>query len=102
MRYREQNRNTHHIINSVLHLDNESTGIEVGSSSWFDWLELQFPFYYADGHGTFHARPEQRRNGWYWYAYSRKNGKLHKRYMGKAEKLTNRHLGLICKRLDRA
>jgi len=33
-------------------------------------------------------RREQKRNGWYWYAYRSVAGKLHKVYLGKADDLT--------------
>ena len=33
-------------------------------------------------------RKEPRRQGWFWYAYLRSHGLLHKRYVGKSERLT--------------
>src|SRR5260370_13103309 len=49
-------------------------------------------------HGTFTARKEQagnKRGGRYWKAYRRRNGKLHRAYLGKSEELTLERLNAI-------
>ncbi len=65
-----------------------SEPIPVGSIFWFEWLSKakKFSFKYPDG--AFTAQQETRRNTSYWYAYKRRNGKLHKAYLGKTEELT--------------
>src|SRR5438045_3595047 len=66
------------------------SSIKVGSDAWYAWLanEQNKSFSFRNDVGTFTARRERLRNGWYWYAYRRSKGKLHKVYLGRAEKLT--------------
>jgi LuxR family maltose regulon positive regulatory protein len=72
----------------------------VGSPTWFAWLDSATAFRYFSGqrlhchHGSgplfapISLRKEPRRQGWFWYAYLRSHGLLHKRYVGKSERLT--------------
>jgi hypothetical protein len=64
--------------------------IRVGSQQWWEWLadEHTTTFRFSDTVGSFTARRELKRGGWYWYAYRKRGGKLHKAYLGKAEELT--------------
>jgi LuxR family maltose regulon positive regulatory protein len=64
--------------------------ISVESHAWWSWLndEGTTTFRYANAVGSFTARREYKRGGWYWYAYRRRHGKLHKAYLGKSEELT--------------
>ncbi len=66
----------------------------VGSVDWYCWLadEQNPSFAFRDSFGTFTARREHQRHGWYWYAYRKCEGKLHKAYLGKSETLTIEHL----------
>src|SRR5712692_3897810 len=66
----------------------------VGSAAWYTWLADQQnqSFSFSDHIGTFTARREQQRQGWYWYAYRKCEGKLRKAYLGKSETLTIEHL----------
>src|SRR5215467_9776550 len=68
----------------------EGTPIEVGSPRWHDWLadEAHRSFSLRHALGTFTARRERVRQGWYWYAYHKSGGKLRKAYLGKAEEIT--------------
>src|SRR5947209_14517496 len=66
----------------------------VGSSAWYTWLadEQNLSFSLRNDLGTFTARRERQRQGWYWYAYRKCEGKLRKAYLGKSETLTIEHL----------
>jgi hypothetical protein len=73
----------------------DADGIEhallIGSPEWYSWLADQqhrsFAFVCPDG--SFQARKERKqRGGWYWIAYRRAHGKIHKRYLGKPEELS--------------
>lgn len=79
--------------------DQLSTGanqIRVGTGEWFDWL-LQHPkFTYQGNSGHFFAQAETRRQKKFWYAYRRRDGKLHKQYLGKTEEITIERLERAC------
>ncbi len=82
---------------SLLLLDeaeNSQPPVLVGSAAWYIWLANQqnLSFSYRNDLGTFTARREQQRQGWYWYAYRKYEGKLLKTYLGKSETLTIEHL----------
>ncbi len=73
---------------------------EVGSSQWFEWLEeaTKFRYYtmrkvhvahdYYRSMRPISVRKEKRRQGFFWCAYLRTNGRLHKRYVGRSQALT--------------
>ena len=73
---------------------------EVGSAAWFAWLEKATQFRYHTTqqiHVTqnhyrsmrpISVRKEKRRQGFFWCAYLRTNGRLHKRYVGRSQALT--------------
>src|SRR2546421_6610574 len=79
------------------------SSIRVGSAAWYDWLanEQNKSFSFRNDLGTFTARLERQRNGWYWYAYRRSKGKLHKVYLGRTEELTLERLKAIAAALNR-
>jgi LuxR family transcriptional regulator, maltose regulon positive regulatory protein len=63
--------------------------ITVGSLAWFDWLATATRFAFVGTEGSFTAHRERyQRGGWYWRAYRRQNGRLHRIYIGKADALT--------------
>src|SRR5215472_13210253 len=64
--------------------------LPIGSSEWWRWLDAEHTttFCFENAQGSFTARREQKNGSWYWYAYRKKNGKLHKAYLGKSEELT--------------
>src|SRR6266581_8988444 len=66
------------------------TPIQVGSETWYDWLNEPAPrsFAFSSPQGTLTARREERHSTWYWYAYRSQSGRLHKAYLGKSEELT--------------
>src|SRR2546429_4061688 len=85
------------------------SSIRVGSAAWYTWLAnvQNKSFSFRNEVGTFTARRERQRNGWYWYAYRRSKGKLHKVYLGRTEELRSEEhtselqsrLHLVCRLL---
>jgi len=71
--------------------------IVVGSDAWYAWLADQQiqSFSFQSRLGTFTARRERKRRGWYWYAYRKRAGKLRKAYLGKTEEVTLERLNAI-------
>lgn len=76
---------------------NPLSHILVGSDAWYRWLaaEENRSFSFKADVGTYTARREQQRNGWYWYAYRRRDGRLRKAYIGKQEELTLERLQAV-------
>jgi predicted ATPase/DNA-binding CsgD family transcriptional regulator/tetratricopeptide (TPR) repeat protein len=64
---------------------NALRSVLVGSDEWYTWLQEEHnpSFAFKTQLGSFTARCERKRNGWYWYAYHKRGGKLHKFYLGK-------------------
>jgi predicted ATPase/DNA-binding CsgD family transcriptional regulator len=77
------------------------SSIKVGSDAWYTWLanEQTKSFSFRNDLGTFTARRERLRHSWYWYAYRRSKGKLHKVYLGKTEELTLERLKAVASAL---
>ncbi len=69
-------------------LQDQKKFIPIGSDSWFEWLSTAKKFSFKHPNGGYVAQCEQRKQKSYWYAYKRRNGKLHKAYLGKKEELT--------------
>lgn len=95
------------VIDNYLHLQAEvarTPPIAVGSSFWFHWLTdiTNRSFSFKGQTGTFTARHERQRNTWYWYAYHKKQGRMHKAYLGKPEELTATRLHTIATTLTAA
>ncbi len=92
-------RITPSVINTILsyQLGAQDCIIHVGSQQWWEWLadEHTTTFRFADTVGSFTARHELKRGGWYWYAYRKREGRLHKAYLGKAEELTPERLAHV-------
>src|SRR5437764_1449902 len=76
--------------------------IRIGTAEWYTWLEQHHSFTFETPRTTFTARKEQRPGGWYWYAYRRRQGKLHSAYLGKSEELTLARLNSVAEALERA
>jgi LuxR family transcriptional regulator, maltose regulon positive regulatory protein len=91
------------VVEGILSVPGSSAGaITVGSASWISWLTdpRTRSFSFRAPSGSFTARRERRaRGGDYWIAYRRKEGKLHKSYLGKAEDLTLARLEQIASTL---
>ncbi|GAC1405137.1 MAG: hypothetical protein NVSMB49_24240 [Ktedonobacteraceae bacterium] len=75
----------------------EQNVLPLGSADWYRWLadERNRSFSFKSSQGHFTARRERQRNTWYWYAYRKRNGKLHKLYLGKPEELTQARLEAV-------
>jgi predicted ATPase/DNA-binding CsgD family transcriptional regulator len=83
--------------NHVLGLDgagDHSAPVVVGTDAWYTWLADQHiqSFSFRNLLGSFTARREHKGQGWYWYAYRKRAGKLCKAYLGKTEELTLKRL----------
>jgi DNA-binding SARP family transcriptional activator len=77
------------VVNGVDH-----TTIAVGSAAWYAWLadDRNRSFSLTTATGRVTVRREQKRHTWYWYAYQRRAGKLHKAYVGRTAELTPERL----------
>ncbi|MGH2601435.1 MAG: ATP-binding protein, partial [Dehalococcoidia bacterium] len=62
----------------------------VGSTAWERWLQQPdvTTFRVEDGVAPFTARRQAQRGRWYWYAYRRQAGRLHKLYLGRPSDVT--------------
>jgi hypothetical protein len=77
------------IRQDMLRLPNQHP-IRVGSQAWFDWLYRTSAFCYQPPGTTdrLTLRKEKRRQQFYWYAYLKRDRKLHNAYAGKSHSLT--------------
>jgi len=78
--------------------DGQDYQLPVGTTAWYGWLSTARTFAFRSAFGTFTARKEQasnKRGGWYWRAYRRRDGKLHRVYVGKSEELTPEWLNAV-------
>ena len=78
--------------------DESPIQIVVGSSDWFAWLQSATTFTFRSEEGFFTARKERagnRRGSAYWRAYRKRDGKLHRAYLGKSEELTLERLRAV-------
>src|SRR5687768_3543483 len=72
----------------VARADN-ARAIAVGTPAWYAWLEEASTFAFVGVAGSFTARKEQSgQTGWYWKAYRKHHGRLHRAYLGKSADLT--------------
>jgi len=89
----------------VYQQDEQPAQLVVGTSGWFSWLETASTFTFRSEHGTFSARKERagnKRGRSYWRAYRKRNGKLHRAYLGKSEELTLERLKVVAALLEGA
>jgi LuxR family transcriptional regulator, maltose regulon positive regulatory protein len=74
--------------------------IAVGTPAWYAWLEQATTFAFTAEQGSFTARKERsRQSGWYWKAYRKHAGTLHRAYLGKSAELTLDRLTAIATQL---
>lgn len=90
-------RATPQIVGSTLNLGDRQ--IEIGTEAWFMWLTEARSFSYHVGEASFTARKQQRKGFWYWYAYARRDGRLHCLYLGRPNSLTVERLRTIARAL---
>jgi predicted ATPase/DNA-binding CsgD family transcriptional regulator len=72
--------------------------LPVGTPAWYAWLSTARAFAFQGTFGNFTARKEQasnKRGGWYWRAYRKRTGKLHRAYLGKSEEVTLGRLNAV-------
>src|SRR6266487_4210163 len=77
--------------------------LTVGTPAWYAWLSTATTFAFRSEVGTFTARREQaghKRGGWYWRAYRKREGLLHRVYLGTSEELTLERLRTVAARLS--
>jgi LuxR family maltose regulon positive regulatory protein len=80
-----------------------ASSIAVGSPAWYAWLEAASTFAFRSAEGSFTARKERRgATGWYWKAYRKHDGTLHRAYLGKSTDLTLDRLSTIATTLAAA
>src|SRR5947209_12912243 len=80
------------------HQSGQSAHLMVDTADWYAWLSTASTFVFHAEQGTFTARKERAgsgRGGEYWKAYRRRNGKLHRAYLGKSEELTLEQLKAV-------
>jgi LuxR family maltose regulon positive regulatory protein len=83
-------------------LNDEAGAIAVGTPAWYAWLEQATTFAFTGEQGNFTARKERSgRSGWYWKAYRKHKGTLHRAYLGKSAELTVDRLSAIAADLAR-
>lgn len=85
-----------------LWLDQAATDIYLDTPAWFLWLQTATHFSYALGSPTYYSltlRQEQRRHGWYWYAYLKTEAKLHNAYAGRTATLSSSRLDHVAQAL---
>ncbi|TAK36417.1 MAG: hypothetical protein EPO21_03080 [Chloroflexota bacterium] len=86
----------------VWHQGGERLAIAVGTPAWYTWLDSNARFSFASAQGRFTAYKERReRGGWYWKAYCKRAGKLHRAYLGKTDQLTPERLHEVATTLAR-
>ena len=84
--------------------DGQDHQLQVGTPAWYAWLSTARTFAFRSALGTFTARKEpasNKRGGGYWRAYRKRNGKLHRLYLGKSEELTSAGLHIAAVTLAR-
>jgi non-specific serine/threonine protein kinase len=75
------------------HVGERRRRVTVGSDEWFAWLEQANAFTYLGSGARLTVRKEaRRRGGWYWRAYCKVGGKLHRAYLGKSDELVSAKL----------
>src|SRR6266566_10161799 len=82
--------------------DGEDYQLHVGTSAWYAWLQTATLFRVRSPFGTFTMRREQaghKQGTWYWRAYRKRDGKLHRVYVGKGEEVTPERLNAVARQL---
>jgi LuxR family maltose regulon positive regulatory protein len=94
-------RSTPRVVDTVLvGSAGPASNIAVDSPAWYAWLEQATTFAFTSAQGSFTARKERRgRTGWYWKAYRKQAGTLHRAYLGKSADLTLDRLHAVANEL---
>ena len=81
--------------------DRHEHQLTVGTPAWYAWLEEVSTFAFVSDKGTFTARKEPGRHGGaYWKAYRKREGKLHRAYLGKSCAVTLQRLNAVAAQLS--
>ena len=70
----------------------DSSTILPHTAQWDEWFSSHTQFQFKGASGHFSARRENRHGYAYWYAYLRRDGVLHKAYLGRSAELTTERL----------
>ena len=82
-------------------VDRHEHHLTVGTPAWYGWLEEISTFAFVSDMGTFTARKEPRQHGGaYWKAYRKRDGKLHRAYLGKSHAVTIERLNAVAAQLS--
>ena len=82
-------------------VDRHEHQFAVDTPSWYAWLEEISTFAFVSDMGTFTARKEPTQHGGpYWKAYRKRNGKLHRAYLGKSHDVTLERLNAVAAMLS--
>ena len=82
-------------------VDRHEHQLTVGTPAWYAWLEEVSTFAFVSDKGTFTARKEPGRHGGaYWKAYRKRDGKLHRAYLGKSHAVTLQRLNAVAAQLS--
>src|SRR6266540_6236581 len=80
--------------------DGAVSSIAVGSPAWYAWLVDATTFAFRSAEGGFTARKERSgQTGWYWKTYRKRDGTLHRAYLGKSADLSLDRLTAIASEL---
>src|SRR5579884_1414025 len=80
-------------ITLVYSHNEEQQRIPIDSPEWLQWLcGAHTTFRFESEQGSFTARRENKGGGWYWYAYRKAHGRLHKTYLGKSTELSRERM----------
>jgi len=82
--------------------DGQNYQLGIGTSAWHAWLQTAMTFRVRSPFGTFTVRCERagnQRGDWYWRAYRKRGGMLHRVYVGKADEVTPERLNAVAKQL---
>jgi LuxR family transcriptional regulator, maltose regulon positive regulatory protein len=98
-------KNTPLVRANVVHfaINGQKRTLPLDTTQWYDWLETATTFAFESAQGTFTARKEPASNGRggnYWRAYRKREGKLHRVYLGKSAELNNKWLEEVARRLN--
>jgi hypothetical protein len=86
--------------NLLTQSDASADGIPVDSPAWYAWLANATSFTFRSAHGTFTAHKEHRSpTQAYWKAYRRRQGRLHRVYLGTSHELSLDRLNAVALQL---
>jgi predicted ATPase/DNA-binding CsgD family transcriptional regulator len=104
MNMSKQDQSTALVVGETLSYqrDGEDYQLPVGTADWYAWLQTATLFRVRSPFGTFTMRreqPSQKHGAWYWRAYRKRDGKLHRVYVGKVEEVTPERLHAVARQL---